>query len=213
MGQTKHFKALCEELCSFIEQEGMAVRPYSRPGLSYFQLLSEEEQGIAVQTLQNYLEVCRSVYKEGRNLKDASFLVHKGLEFFNYQCHSSIYELLEKESRIVEFYTPHNTQIFRTINYFEFASYTIEDLYCRPWNHLYIRDEEIDKLLIQGVGAVLTKSVGPEGVLVPNQHLLAEKSSLERVSIVVDGVHLLPLTRQESVDGFACVIDCRQLLY
>lgn len=213
MEQTKVFKALCEELCSFIEQEGMAVRPYSHPGLSYFQLLPEPDQNVATETLQNYLKVCRSVYNESRSLKDASFLVQKGLEFFNYHCHPSIYELLKKESRIVEFYTPHNTQIFRTINYFEFASYTIEDLYCRPWNHLYIRDEEIDKLLIQGVGSVLTNAVGAEGVLVPNQHVLAEKASLERVSIIVDGVHLLPLMRQERVEGFACVIDCRPLLY
>lgn len=211
--RTKLFKALSEELCSFIEQEGMAVRPYSHPGLSYFQQLTEEGQQTAIETLQNYLEVCRSVYKENHSLKDSAFLVQKGLEYFSYQCHPSIFEMVEKESRVVEFYTPQNTQIFRTINYFEFASYTIEDLYCRPWNHLYIRDEEIDNLLIQGVGAVLTKAVGPEGVLVPNQHLLTEKASLERVTITVDGVHLLPLMQKEAVEGFACIIDCRPLLY
>ncbi len=34
-----------------------------------------------------------------------------------------------------------NTQIFRNLPFFEFCSYTVEDIYSRPWHELFVREQ------------------------------------------------------------------------
>ncbi len=45
-----------------------------------------------------------------------------------------------KENHIIEIYDRENIQIFRNFNFFDVVSYTLEDVLCRPWTELFIRE-------------------------------------------------------------------------
>ncbi len=189
----------------------MAVRPYSHPSIPFFQQLEEAEKTRVVTTLNNYLEICRSVYKETHSLKESEFLVKKALEYFKFTCDPKIFQLLKQSGRVLEFYSLSNTQFFRTINYFEFGSYTIEDIYCRQWNHLYLRDDAVGETIFNGVMAVTSGQSTDEGIVISEEHVLTEKASLERLTIQVDEMRLMPLKKGNSIPAFACVIDLHTL--
>jgi len=189
----------------------MATRPYSHPSVSYFHLLSPTEQTKVIETLQDYLQICESVYRDKKSLKDTGYMVKKGLEYFSMTCHPHLYEMLAQRPMLVEFYSARHTQFFRSLNYFEVASYTIEDLYCRPWSSLYVRDAELDSILMEYAVNTLEGRIPDEGARIPTQHIQTEKDSLERLNIKVDMMYIMPLKKDNKVQGFASIVDCHSI--
>ncbi|WII73732.1 hypothetical protein QJS83_07565 [Bdellovibrio sp. 22V] len=210
--QTSHslatqFRALSEELCRFIEEEGLAVRPYATPTLPYFFQLDEETQKEVVGRLSDYLNICRSVYKEGHQLKESSFFIRKALEYYGYEYNPNLFEFLRNGRDVGEFYTLHHTQFFRTLNYFEFTSYTIEDIYCRQWIHLYQRDEEISQLMFTKITTLVKEN--PQGSLYfSHPHVLKERASLERIELHINGHHISCLRKDGEVQALTSIISC-----
>ena len=202
------FKSYAEELCAFIEQEGWAVRPYKQASLPFFLQLNDEAAAVAVELLKQYLEICKRVYLRGRRLKDMPFFVETALDHYGYQVFPRTLARLQAEpAKMVEFYSANHTQFFRSLNFFEFTSYTIEDLYCRQWVHLYDRDESMTKRILIQANAVLAGQVY-EPILVPEAHVIKERLSLERLKVRMENLQLEPLGKDGHVHGIMAVADC-----
>lgn len=202
------FKTLSEELSAFIEQEGWAVRPHNKDGLPFFLQLSPEDQERVVDLLRRYLEVCRLVYEQGRQLKEGPFFVEAALQYYGYEVSTEARrQILEKPDRVVEFYSPKHTQFFRTLNYFEFTSYTLEDIYCRQWIHLYDRDEAVSLRILEQANYVLSGRVS-QPVIINKPHRLHERVSLERLTLRMTRLYLEPLRKNGQIEGLIAIQDC-----
>lgn len=202
------FRMLSEELSSFIEQEGWSVRPYGIESLPFFQQLVEEEQAATVVRLTQYLEICRKVYSKGRRLKEMPYFVETALDYYGYQISpQAIEQLHEDESRVVEFYCRSHTQFFRTLNFFEFASYTIEDIYCRQWVHLYQRDVEVSQRVFTKANEVLSGAM-KEPVIITEKQEIRERVSLERLQLFMNRLYLEPLLHKDGIAGLVAIEDC-----
>ncbi|UXR63130.1 hypothetical protein EZJ49_08580 [Bdellovibrio bacteriovorus] len=202
------FKKYAEELCAFIEQEGWAVRPYHSESLPFFLQLNESERESTTELLRQYLEVCQRVYSKGRRLKDMPFLVETALEYYGYQVFpQTLAKLRQNQSKMVEFYSRKHTQFFRSLNFFEFTSYTIEDLYCRQWVHLYDREESMTMRILSEANKVLAGDLS-EPIFVPEAHILKERLSLERLQVQMQNLQLEPLFKNGQSDGIMAVADC-----
>ncbi|WP_374033443.1 hypothetical protein ACES2I_11765 [Bdellovibrio bacteriovorus] len=207
-GHLQKFKLLCEELSSMLEQEGWSVRPYSQDTLPYFQQLNEPEQAQATDLMNQYLEICRSVHRQGRRIKDMSFLVKTALDYYGYKIsQEGMEQLVNKEGRIVEFYSHKHTQFFRSFNFFEFCSYTIEDIFCRSWPHLYSRAEEVTMRILEQANYVLSGRLN-QPVIITEVHKIQERVSLERLQMYMTRLYLEPLIKDGKVEGLIAIEDC-----
>lgn len=204
------FKVLSEELCELIEQEGFVIRPYSQDSLPYFRQLSGAEQQSAVENLENYIKICDSVHEAGGKIKDASLFVRKALEFYGYQYDAKVLELIQDEY-LTEIYNLANIQLFRTFSYFQYASYTVEDIYTRPWIHLYERDPQVTAKLVTTLTSIITGEKKSMDVDV-EEHLLIEKASLERLAVSVRVMYALPLLKEGKTDAYLVVARCKPIL-
>lgn len=203
----KQFKDLSEELCFLMEKEGWSVRPYNQESLPFFQQLDNEKQCEAIDLLQQYLDVSKKVYQHGKSLKDKSFCMDIALQYYDYQVSPSIYEQVVASDKIVEFYRADQTQFYRSLNFFEFTSYTIEDLYCRQWLHLYQRPEALTQKIYQAATSFKDGEMSPP-VMVEDAHVLIERLSLERLQVKMSELFLAPLYQKTRFVGVAAVSRC-----
>jgi hypothetical protein len=199
------FRAWSENLCQILEQEGMLVRPYQLASLPFFQALSESEQRQAIHLIENYCAVCQDTLKNGSSLRDERAILDQALRHYDLQVDPEIFDFMGPEV-VYEFYSANQTQFFRTANFFEYTSYTIEDLYSRSWMHLYDRDEKITKQIIEYAAEILTGLAS--GIIKPTlpEHLLTERASLERIKIPVRFECLAPLKQDNKTVGILCAV-------
>ncbi|MBV2168475.1 MAG: hypothetical protein KUL82_07190 [Bdellovibrio sp.] len=202
------FRSLCEELSSYIEQEGLSVRPYSSENLPYFLQLPQQTQEEVTDQLHDYLSICKNVYKDGHQLKETSFFIRKALEYYQFDHDPKLFEYIEHPRHIAEFYNLRSTQFFRTLNFFEVTSYTIEDIYCRKWVDLYERDEEITQMMYEKV-MDLVRGRSKGNIFVSREHVVKERVSLERLELEIRGLHISTLHKNGELVALASVINGR----
>ena len=116
-------------------------------------------------------------------------------------------QLVKKEGRIVEFYSHKHTQFFRSFNFFEFCSYTIEDIFCRSWPHLYSRAEEVTMRILEQANYVLSGRLN-QPVIITEVHKIQERVSLERLQMYMTRLYLEPLIKDGKVEGLIAIEDC-----
>jgi hypothetical protein len=202
------FRKLTEELSSLLEKEGMLVRPYSNPGLQFFQAMPEKQQLETISGLRHYLEASKRVRRAGRSLKDAKFFVDVALEYYGFVPHPDFEKLAFQPDVVIEFYSMAGMQLFRTFNYFEFTSYTLEDIYCRQWMHLYERPDAIVKNMFEDIEQML-KTNDLMKTLSYGAHTIKERVSLERLEVVCEGIHVSALSKENQVVGLTSLVTCR----
>jgi hypothetical protein len=176
--------------------------------MKHFLSLEREEQQWIIHRLEDYLTICKRVHRAGHPVKNARFLVEESLRHFNFTCDLKV-EALIKPDYVVEFYGKDHRQIFRTFNYFEFTSYTIEEIYCRPWYVLYERDEAVTQQLIESVGPILEdQKMDPVFFDMP-EHSIEERTSLERIKMMAKEIAVTPLIQKNNLIGYLNVIQVR----
>lgn len=202
------FRTLCEELSRLIEQEGWVVRPYSHPAMNFFKQLSPREREWAVNRLQDYLNICRQAHRSGNFIKDARFLVRQGLKHFDFSCDVKVEDYIQSKY-VVEFYGLDHRQIFRTFNFFEFTSYTIEDMYCRLWFDLYRREESVTKFLFESVGPMMSGQSLDPVYFTTEEHIVEERASLEMLRFWVKEYCVTPLIHKNALRGYLTILQVR----
>ena len=178
----------------------MLVRPYQLPSLPFFQALSIPEQQQAISLIENYCAVCQNTRRHGASLREGRAIVDEALEHYNLQVDARVFDFMGP-GVVYEFYSPNQTQFFRTANFFEYNSYTIEDIYSRSWMHLYDRDEAITQKIMEGAGQILGGQVTEIIKFTLPEHLLIERASLERIKIPVRFECLAPLMQNGKIAG------------
>ncbi|MGE5085682.1 MAG: hypothetical protein ACM3MG_05230 [Bacillota bacterium] len=202
------FRSLCEELSYLIEKEGWVVRPYSHPGMNFFKKLTSSERLWTTNRLSDYLEICRQTHKSGNQIKDARLLVRQGLQHFGFSCDVQVEDYIQPEY-VVEFYGLDHRQIFRTFNFFEYTSYTVEDIYCQHWFDLYKREEAVTQFLIDSVQPLLAGKMKEPLYYKCPEHIIEERRSLEKLRFWAKEHCLAPLNQGDVLRGYLTILQVR----
>lgn len=205
------FITLSKQLSFLVEQEGWVVRPYQNESLPFFSVLAEEQKIATCDELTDYLKICTQTQAAGHHISDARFLVNEAREHHGFYFHEDVNKLIEKGD-VVEFYKTNHMQIFRTFNYFEFTSYTIEDIYCRPWFSLYERDKEITEKILTLAAPVFNGQQLTPLFLDVGVHLITERASLERLQLRNKANWIAPLYKDEDLVGYVNVLRVEALV-
>lgn len=204
------FRALCEELSYLIEKEGWVVRPYSHPEMNFFRKMTSAERQGTINRLKDYLQICRQTHQSGNQIKDARLLVRQGLKHFGFSCDVKVEDYIQSQY-LVEFYGLDHRQIFRTFNFFECTSYTVEDLYCRHWFDLYKRDDAVNKAMFDSVVPILSGEMKEPRYFNNPEHIVEERSSLEKLRYWAKEHCVCPLNQGEMVRGYLTILHVRPI--
>jgi hypothetical protein len=121
------------------EIEGLRLKPYGSEHLCYFSVLSLAKQQIIYEDLRRYYQICLESIQLHDSLKDNMGQFHLALKKLDIQVEGQVFAALNSED-VIEIYTLDSIQIFRTFNFFHLVTYTLEEIFCRPWFELYQRD-------------------------------------------------------------------------
>ena len=98
--------------------------------------------------IQAALEIFEETRADGYRLKDSPKLMWRAFRKLGWTPSPDIFDKMI-EGDVVVIYSADQKQVFQNINFFDWVSITLEDLYATPWNQYSKRDSEIEKRLHQ----------------------------------------------------------------
>lgn len=188
----------------------MVIRPYASRFLPYYGLLSTAEQNEVIQNIATYDAICREVHQAGGSLKDNKLLLKTALNTFGWSVAPDTYDKFTDE-HMIEIYNLQHTQIFRGFRFFCFSSYTLEDIYCRKWYHLYDRQEDDQQYMLK-VADEFVRQAPPKAMqLTPRRQLIRELATLERLNNYSTIEWLIPVLKDDQLVGVMTIIKCEMV--
>lgn len=133
------FARMLRFFCDCAEIEGLRLSPYYSEKLSCFSKLSSSNQQVVYEDLRRYYQICLESIRIHGSLKDNIGQFRFALKKLDIQVDDRVFSDLNIED-VIEIYTIDSIQIFRTFNFFYLVTYTLEEIFCRPWFELYERD-------------------------------------------------------------------------
>lgn len=206
------FRQHADGITRLIQEDGILFRPYSITSLPYFSSMSEQEQQDVLANITAYDKICQRVFQKNASLKNTHTMIEAALEHYGWTLNSEDFELIS-EDYLVEIYNQHHTQVFRSFNFFEHSSYTLEDLYCRKWFHLYERDLEDQTIVIEKVHEFQMQTPPQRMKLDLPEQKIQEKDTLERLVCYSTLEWLVPVFKGPDLAGLMTLIRVRNIAY
>lgn len=175
------FKAVAQKISMLLASEGLHRRAYLE-GLPFFGRLSIDQKKDIIQQLSFYQDLCSEQIAEGFTLKDSPTFIWRALRRLGLTPPSDLFSTITQED-IVEIYSSENRQLFRNFNFFEYCSYSFEELHSLEWWHLFQRDGEALRKMFEPISRLMSGEIKESIVPDVEPHLISEISSEDRLSM------------------------------
>jgi hypothetical protein len=197
------FQNLADALVGLLSTAGIKTKAYHQ-NLPFFSLLAADRKFQVIEDLKFYYSLCSQQVLEGKSLRDSQTFTWRALKACGLTPGSDFLSRIFTGD-IVEIYNSDQIQIFRNLEFFDFCSYTLEDLYCREWWKLFERKDSITKSLLNLVPEIFSGE-HPQGVHYPVQkHTVKEAASSETFQVALDFKFIGPLFNNKLVKAILCI--------
>jgi hypothetical protein len=194
------FRHLSETYAQFAAEENVKVRPYLSPDLPLYSKLSREEQELAVNFLQEAVQIFSEMQQEGISLRNDLQLLWRSLSRLRMIPEKDIFDKIT-DGFTIEVYAMNHRHLFWNLNMMEVLSLTLEQLLCKPWWELASRPQEITNAFMEIIGKMISgETPGTIPIQVP-VHILEEIDSELSYRIEVDVKYISPLKRDGKMVG------------
>jgi hypothetical protein len=184
---------MLERFAALAKREGDEIVAF-RPGKTlHFAALDAALQRTVLERFRHYVSVCEAQAGEGLSLREERQLFWRAIQRFGLRPPSDLFSHLE-DGDVFEIYeVPEFVQTFRSYAFYRFCSYSLDDLLCRPWWELYMRDQAVsDRLLAVAQSALASR---PPAIVHYDMgtHELDEIDSEDRLHCVIESRFVAPL--------------------
>lgn len=191
-----NFKQVLESLSEIHARFGIGLPPYSDPSLVWYGQLSQLEQKSAFNMANTYHGICQSIESDGASLRDNRVFLWRGLKELGLNFDNDLFDRITEDD-LIEVYNSQNIGLFRNLKFYDFISYPMEDIYCRPWTDLFTRpDLEKSMKLVEAAESVFNKNGQTVNTKSLGFHRVIETDSPERLKMDVLVKELHPLFDQ-----------------
>lgn len=149
------FRKLADELSAVLARHGLRSKPYDDPSLPRFTVLPAAERQRILRVVDFLLQACLSMEAIGADLSRNRTLAWRVMNAMGFRPLSDVFDKVA-ETDVIEIYDSNSKIVFATPAFFDLTSYTMEDLYTRPWTDLWGRDPEITNQIFQYVVRTLS---------------------------------------------------------
>ncbi len=153
------FKELTERFCKLAAGQGVSVSPYLGEGPGYFAKLSSEQQAATFSNFRRYADICHESVLNGESLVSGTQHLWRMFRRLELRPVSDLLSQID-DTDVIEIYSAHYVQIFRSFSFFLICSYTLDELLCRPFWELFRRDEELYRRMVSVTHRVLLEEIG-----------------------------------------------------
>jgi hypothetical protein len=197
------FKRLAEDTCRLLRTEGLDVVAFQE-GLPFFKKMNLLGQSKVTEQLEFFHKLCSEQINENYEIKDNHSFVWRAMRALGLAPTSDLLNYITDDN-IVEIHSSDNLQLFRNFKFFEYCSYSLEEIYCIEWWNLYRRDEQSLKELVEIATQVY--SGGNLAGLKPliNAHTVSEISSAEKLTLTVSYDWVAPVFQNKRIAGCVSV--------
>lgn len=130
------FDSYIDALSKIAMKAGLPVR--SEP-LDLESLKSKEQIAFQKESSLRYIDLLESAEKEGEDVTNSKALTEFAIRKWNLSCSSIITNLISPYD-VVEIYRFDNHQMFRTLNFLSYTTYSLQELTAFSWFELYKRE-------------------------------------------------------------------------
>ncbi|MGZ3688687.1 MAG: hypothetical protein ACXVBW_10320, partial [Bdellovibrionota bacterium] len=155
------FRELCDLYSDFVRAENIRVRPYESEELPEFSSLSLDRQDNAIASITADLEDFESMRAEGHRLRDSSKLLWRALNRMGLVPQSDVFDKIGEED-IVEVYLIDQrgqNQVFRSLIYLQYCSYTVEQMVALDWRFSAKREEKYTNQITAAVIDIMSGKI------------------------------------------------------
>lgn len=152
---------------------GNHIVPYAHPSLPIFSGLPVERQKAILDHFLIYYRILASAETDHIEFNDNLMLTWWALRELKMKPSSDLFSNLSKTD-VIEIYDNEGVQIYRTLNFYNLTTYTMEDMLCTPWYELFSRDSKVTEQLMECMARVLKSET--QGIIHPDvaDHVVKE---------------------------------------
>ena len=191
------FRQLANEIAALGFKYGVTITPYQDENLIHFSKLSTELQVKVLKSLQIYLNIYNSTVAEGTSALNSARVIWNALAQLGYRPTSDVFSFFQ-DGNIIEIYDDSFVQVFRSINFFNLCSYSLEDLYCHQITELYERDLPFEKSLMEIVTRLYRGEIKSTILTGLQPHVIQEKKSHQKFRVLGHIKYISPLYSSHS---------------
>lgn len=185
---------------------GVKIIPYRNPVLPAFSMQSLEAKQRIIDNLSIYLKICEQTLSMGQDLSDPVTLTWNAIKQFGFRPTSDLFSHITKDN-VVEIHDPKGIQIFRNFTFYHYCSYSLEELYCYPWEKLYHRDETVVHGLLKLLGDIYSGKIKTTVATDLPSHIIHEIYSPFKFNINAEVNYISPLFDEYSRPVASIVIE------
>ncbi len=206
---TEKFKQMCFYYSDLLASEGKKVSPLRGPGLPVFSALTMEQKQNAVDFIGSALAVFEETRAEGYQLVDSPKLLWRSLRKLGWTPQSDVFDRIGDKD-VVNIYSSQHVQVFQNLNFFDWVSLTLEELYANPWHQYSRREQDCAQLAYQGAVELFhgnrPATFDPE---IP-EHYVEEIDTEENRKFYIKIHTVSPLKQNGNVVGLLAINRCRE---
>jgi hypothetical protein len=198
-------RELLVQTTALFDRAGIKVRPFVSSELPVFSKHSPENQEMLIEELKARHELFASAETERINVRDSRQMLWRSLRRGGWTPRSDVFDSIESEDT-VEVYSIEMKQLFRNLQFFQYISYTLEEIHGGTWYEMVSRNEDVEKQLFAAAGKLISGEV-KETIDVSHvpTHLVVETSSLEKRKMTLQMKVISPVYRGGEIVGIISV--------
>jgi hypothetical protein len=120
---------------AIVRRHGFKIDVHNDKAWEKFLTHPPEIQKILVERFATQLSVVEDIANSETDLRNPVQTVWRILQKFDWKPSHDLFERIDKKD-VVEIYLPDNTQLYRSMNYFRYTSYSLSELLFYPWHEL-----------------------------------------------------------------------------
>lgn len=142
------FIDLSVKLQKVLGKEGLFIIPFEEPGLPFFSNLSPDQRTQIISQIKTLLELSEDMQAHNLKVTEPANLIRAFFKKFNLHAPTWVVDSITKHD-IVDVWNLDSRLIIASFNFFDICSYSLEELFCRPWAELFSRDTDIHIQIFQ----------------------------------------------------------------
>jgi len=176
LDRVREFCEISDKISALAANFSLRVIGYHSPELPLYDQMSEQRQVTALAQLKVFLQTMESVTTAGESLDDAGRSLWHTLSTLRLIPPSDMFSHIRPD-HVIEIYNLENIQIWRSLNFYKFCSYSLEEMYSMEWTNRYRRDPGKIEECIQKVTSFLQGETPDIYFTEIAEHTLDETSS------------------------------------
>lgn len=198
------FKRLAEEYCSLVVSFGFKVKPYRDSGVLKFESCNLKQRSRAIAYLDANIELLKECVAQGDDPRNSAQMLWRILRKIKAIPENDIFDKIA-QGDVVEVYLDDHIQIYRNLEFFNFCSFTIDELLCGTWYKLYKRDFIPTLKMFKMAFRVLTGQLNRTTPWNVPEHVFDEVGSEENLKHTILLKYLSPLSNHGKMVGAICI--------